>query len=97
MAKRALSFFVNMRGRTAAKVIQRASNLFTKLMPGLSGKLVVDGFMGDKTIHHINVCPNSELLINLIRLEAAKVYISIVNKNPDQFKFINGWLNRARS
>jgi len=87
VAIRAMSFFVNMRGRTAAKIIQRA-------LIACDCVIKDDGVIGAKSITAINSTPPSSL-IPAIRSEAAGVYRRIAARDASQLRFLRGWLKRA--
>lgn len=53
-----------------------------------------DGVLGPKTIAAIQA-EDPILLNNKLALERVKMIGRIVNKNPSQAKFLNGWLSRA--
>lgn len=36
-----------------------------------------------------------QLILADLKIEKAKYYLKIVNKKPDQIKFLKGWLNRT--
>ena len=55
--------------------------------------LLDDGIMGSKTLMLVNRCGSD--LLNAMRSERAGYYRIIVEKNPSQADFIDGWLNRA--
>lgn len=101
IAKRALSFFVNMRGTMAAKIMQCSVNFLHCINSNtIEAVLDVDGVMGSKTIEHLNGIDNvyGELcVINEIRFQAARNYRDIVFANPGQEVFLDGWMSRARS
>lgn len=52
-----------------------------------------DGIMGPKTIEAINKYPVKELF-NELKKNRQIFYENIVEKNPSQKVFLNGWLNR---
>ena len=82
--------FVNMRGKTAAKICQRALNRYGYLTQ-------VDGILGTKSIALINTeSLHIEQFRDLIREEQADVYVRICENDPSQIKFLRGWLSRAR-
>jgi len=53
-----------------------------------------DGIIGPQTISAINET-NAQCLFVAMKSEAAGYYRFIVVKNPNQKKFLHGWLNRA--
>lgn len=57
--------------------------------------LCVDGAIGNNTINKCNELEGNCELINAIVKERKRFYKSIVEKNPSQKKFYQGWLNRV--
>lgn len=57
-------------------------------------KVEVDGILGPKTLAAINA-HDPVLLNNKLALERVKMIGRIVQKNPSQATFLNGWLSRA--
>lgn len=55
-----------------------------------------DGKLGPKSIEALNKLSDKDFL-NQFYLMAKKSYESIVDKNPTQEKFLNGWMNRLNS
>lgn len=55
--------------------------------------VVSDGQVGNKTIEALNVCDQSELF-KKIWLARKDFLNGIVQRNPEQKRFIKGWLNR---
>lgn len=55
---------------------------------------VADGVMGPQTIALANTANGRRAAIRLL-CERARVYARIVEKNPTQVKFLEGWINRA--
>lgn len=80
-------FFVNMRGKTAGLVAQRAVN-------DIASPVYLDGVVGSKTLAAINACAPSEYLVCL-KWRAWEVYRAIIQKTPSQSVFSNGWRQRA--
>lgn len=89
LAIKLMNLFVNMRGKTAALIVQRAAN-------DLYADLVEDGVLGSKSIKVINALTASELRV-CIKYQAWRVYQAIVENTPSQKIFINGWRRRAFS
>lgn len=56
-------------------------------------KLEVDGVVGDKTISAINKATPEQLKAIANELEA--YYRRLVEKDPSQARFLNGWLKRT--
>jgi len=90
-ATKALDLFVNMRGRTACKILQRSCVV-------MDLNIAIDGIIGPKTIDAINAayCFDLEAFKHTVRDHQKQVYTKIVQKNPSQNEFLKGWLNRAR-
>lgn len=90
LSTKMLDIFVNMRGRTAAKVCQRA-------LKDCGHTLLIDGILGGISFGLLNseMGRNGEQLMEHIRNQQANVYRKIVQNNPTQGKFLKGWLNRA--
>ncbi|MDW5290833.1 putative peptidoglycan-binding domain-containing protein [Formosa sp. PL04] len=55
--------------------------------------LTVDGGMGPNTLNAINSANQMDLYNNL-KQTRIDFYNGIVQRNPSQSKFLNGWLNR---
>ncbi len=87
VATKLFNFFVNMRGKTAALIAQRAVN-------DLGHNLYLDGIAGSKTLAAINACAPGELLV-CIKWRAWQVYREIIATTPSQAVFANGWRKRA--
>ncbi|MCK5615227.1 hypothetical protein KAR91_75890 [Candidatus Pacearchaeota archaeon] len=92
VAKKAFDLFVNMRGKAAGKILQRACKNC-----GLT--LKIDGIVGSKSVKAINSLSmfgvTREKLLSEIRKEQASFYGAIVKANKTQRKFLKGWLRRA--
>jgi len=87
VAAKLLDLSVNLGIRTATIVLQRALRSCDKLVSE-------DGLIGPETLSAVsNSDPN--ILSAAIKSEAAGYYRLIATKNPNQKKFLNGWLNRA--
>lgn len=86
-ATKLLSFFVNMRGKTAALVAQRAAN-------DLGAGLVEDGLLGRYSRRAINALSGHQFVVCLM-VRAWQVYQAIVRHDPSQAMFLDGWRNRA--
>lgn len=89
IATKLFNCFVNMRGRTAALVAQRAANM-------LGAQLVEDGVMGSRSFKAINRL-NPKHLMPCLQVQQWQVYQAIVRADPSQNEFINGWRKRAFS
>jgi len=94
IATKLLNIFVNMRGRTAGRVAQRA-------LRACCIDVFEDGYLGPLSYSAINDLISAEdgaaRYIVSLRSEQAAVYRLIVAHNPTQQKFFDGWLNRAYS
>ena len=76
---------INQGKGTAVIVLQRAVN-------SKGGDLKVDGGLGPKTIEAINKYKPCD---NRTRCYRLKHYYDLVNKKPEQEKFLFGWFRRA--
>lgn len=89
-----LNIFVNMRGRVAGRVAQRAIACC-----GVT-KIKEDGYLGPISQSLINelTCSPDLLAMYLaaIRSQQEAVYRLIAAKNPTQNRFLSGWIRRAR-
>jgi len=74
-------FFVNA-GTAAIKIVQKIIGA------------TPDGQFGDKTLQAIHSMPSADLIAK-IKKERKDYYNRIVAANPDQKKFLKGWLNRV--
>lgn len=82
------NFAVNMGMSPAIKMLQTAVNI----LPG-RGSTIVDGLIGPKTISAAET-ENKHNLADLIEDEADERYRRIVQINPKNRGFLQGWLNR---
>lgn len=87
VAAKAFHLFVNMRGRNAGKILQRACR-------ACGHTLVEDGLIGSKSFAGINSL-DENILFAAICSEAAGFYRCRVAEDVDQKPFLKGWLNRA--
>lgn len=87
IATKLFNFFVNMRGKTAALVAQRAAN-------DLGANLKPDGVMGSRSIAALNAVSADELMV-CIQWRAWEVYRAIIAHDASQVVFKNGWRKRA--
>lgn len=94
VATKILSIYVNMRGRVAGRVVQRA------LASCRIDDVKEDGYVGPLTQSAINeiTCDLSltAMFLAALRAQQESIYRLIVANNPSQRKFLNGWLRRAR-
>lgn len=91
LAKRVLSFSVNMGANASHKLLQRAVRASTGV------ELVEDGILGPITVDAVRSASRSAAggIIPALRSEAAGRYRLLVHINPELKKFERGWLNRA--
>lgn len=83
-----LSFAVNAGQVTAALWMQRALN---RLQPNA---VTVDGMAGSATIAAVNRCMEASLL-GCFRVEMAREYVRICDREPAQRVFLLGWMHRV--
>jgi lysozyme family protein len=58
----------------------------------------IDGIIGDKTLHNINLSTQKKLYLMTFYKDACiNSFIEICNKDKSQSKFLLGWLNRVMS
>jgi len=75
-------FSVNSGVKQAVKIAQRALGV-----PD-------DGIMGARTLLALNDT-DLELFVLRFKIKKIEFYISIVDRKPDQIRFLKGWINRA--
>lgn len=80
---------VNMGGKQAHKLIQRACRADGQL-------LADDGALGPKSIKGINAC-DPRILLGAMRTECKHYYLGLIRNKPELATFENGWLVRAYS
>lgn len=83
---------VNMPPREAVKILQGG------LRATVDYNLATDGIMGPKTrqaLHKIIGRGTTEATLAAMRSEQAGYYRRLVTANPNQLKFLTGWLRRA--
>ena len=90
VATKVFDMSTNMGPARAVKLLQRALN---HVCPGLD--LVVDGVLGPHTLLAANEAAPGDVLRELVA-ESLIFYHGIVNREPGQAKFLEGWINRAR-
>lgn len=90
VAIKVMDMSVNMGGRKAIMVLQRALRAC-----GHKG-VDDDGILGDETARAVEMS-NEECLLVGLRSESAGYYRGIVSMQPTQSIFLKGWLNRAYS
>lgn len=79
---------VNMGTKVAAKFLQQALSL-------LGTPITVDGAIGPATLSKVNSFASPSKLVKLLNLLQGRRYLDIVENNPSQKVFLNGWLNRT--
>lgn len=87
VASQLFDLSVNLGIRATTIVLQRA-------LRSVGINVVEDGLLGSQTLSGVIFSKPSNLLA-AIKSEAAGYYRLIAAKNPQQQKFLNGWLNRA--
>ena len=87
IATKAFNCFVNMRGKTAALILQRACN-------DLRAGIAEDGLLGPRTFAAINRADEHKLM-TCLKWRMWEVYRAIMKNDPSQEEFANGWQNRA--
>ena len=80
---------VNMGGRRAHKILQHAIN-------SLGGNLTIDGIIGPITITATNT-EDSQTLLDELRHEQSRFYLSLIARKPSMAVFKKGWLRRAQA
>lgn len=94
VAIKLLNIFVNMRGRVAGRVAQRAIGCC-----GVHG-IKEDGYLGpisQAEINQITCSPSlTAMYLAALRAQQESIYRLIVAHNPLQRKFLEGWIRRAR-
>lgn len=86
---------VNVGLRTGIKILQKSIN---ELPP--HPKIKEDGFLGPETLSHVNDKPSTyiqETLLPTYRIECWHHYEKIIEKDPSQKVFRDGWEKRAYS
>lgn len=87
VATKVFDLAVNMGSAPAVRLLQQA--LVTAGEP-----VEVDGILGSQTLGAVNRT-NPELLLELLRVQAARYYHALVDQDPDLVVFERGWLRRA--
>lgn len=93
VAEEILDASVNFGKRPATVIAQRGVNLLNK-NGALWTDIKPDGVMGDKTIFRLNSASESALMKTLNGLQFIR-YVMIVEADPEQEVWFNGWLNRV--
>lgn len=78
---------VNLGIRAMTIILQRA-------LRSVGINVIEDGLFGSQTLSGLNNA-NPKILLPAIKSEAAGYYRLIAAKNPQQQKFLKGWLNRT--
>ena len=78
---------VNLGTKAMTIILQRA-------LRSVGINVIEDGLFGAQTLSGLNNA-NPKVLLPAIKSEAAGYYRLIAAKNPQQQKFLSGWLNRA--
>jgi lysozyme family protein len=89
LAKRVFDFAVNGGSGAAVKCLQRGIN-------ALGGNVAVDGGWGPNTVTAANSFDQGAMIQAYVDQRCA-YYQSIVANNPQDAKYLNGWLTRART
>jgi len=80
---------VNLGTVQAVKNLQKSINIVCDC------NLIVDGIIGQKTLDAYNNCSRKYNIYVMLNVLQAKRYLEIVENNPSQKIFINGWLKRV--
>jgi len=75
-----------MGGKVAVTFIQETIN-FLKI-----DNVLVDGIIGNVTINAINSASDNRHVLNFYLVKKALRYHKICENNPDQIKFLRGWI-----
>jgi lysozyme family protein len=89
LAKRVFDFAVNGGSGAALKCLQRGIN-------ALGGNVTVDGGWGPDTVAAANSFDPGAMIQAYVDARCA-YYQSIVANNPQDAKYLNGWLKRAQT
>lgn len=81
---------VNAGIKTSVKLLQKAVNNVYNV------KISVDGIIGSTTLKYTNGAKANEVAREFIE-QRNQYYKNLVSKNPSQYKFLNGWLNRVKN
>lgn len=82
---------VNAGLSASAKLLQKSINEICNV------SISVDGKIGNETLAYANNADNLNALVNKFIENRNQFYKNIVNRNPSQKKFLNGWLNRVKT
>ena len=89
----------NIRNQSVASILVDwlwASGKWGIIIPQRILKVKPDGIVGDKTIFAVNAY-NQRDLFDYIKTERIAFVHNIVENNPSQKKFLQGWVNRINS
>lgn len=89
LAIKTADYGFNMGPTTGVKRLQQAINTLSQ-----NRVLLVDGKLGPKTLQLINLCDENAVL-KYMQLEGIRFYKALVERDPEQACFLNGWTNRA--
>ena len=80
----------------ALQVFDKDWNMGDQAVKALQSLVMVkaDGIIGPKTLAAINDHINPSALVDQFLQAIKAIYIGIVERYPDQEKFLHGWLNR---
>jgi len=92
VASKLFDMAVNMGIRPAVRILQSVLN--TEAHPRIMLLLKEDGLIGPSTIIATNNADSDLLLIGLVEL-SREHYREIVRANPDDARYLDGWLARA--
>jgi lysozyme family protein len=88
VAAKLFDMAVNMGASQAVKILQRAYNIISR------SDLIVDGVIGNRTLAAINGVEELSLLSSLAA-ENVLFYKGLIDKDPSQNVFKEGWFRRA--
>lgn len=77
------------------KYAQQSYNSLAHQTASSASLLVVDGHIGPKTILALNGVSRKSFIQNYCKLVVAG-YVAIIDNNPTQEEFRDGWMNRAK-
>lgn len=102
LADRIMQYGVNCGVETAIMSLQRTLNTinYHGQHPYFDFELVIDGVIGEKTLERLNgfsaVKKIHDKLCDLLYVAQINHYLNICFKNPTQYIFLFGWMNRAK-
>jgi lysozyme family protein len=89
VATKTFDLMVNMGARRGIRILQHSINDVNAM-----SVVATDGCLGPLTVERANEL-DSEQLLQAMRTNAARFYCDIVNRKPDQERFLRTWLLRA--